>query len=127
MKHYLTISPEASFPPDKTRSLATYAPMLKKEQAVLDINRPAKELVNAVRAYQPWPIARVVIRGQELLLHQAAFQADPQAVIGREYRVNRFPAVGTGDGLLVLEEVQLPGKKKISGKDYLNGIAHWGQ
>jgi methionyl-tRNA formyltransferase len=107
-------------------SLATYAPMIKKEQAVLELHRPARELVNAVRAYQPWPVARVVIRGQELLLHQAAFLADPQAVTGQEYRVNRNPALGTGDGLLILQEVQLPGKKKISGKDFLNGIAHWG-
>jgi methionyl-tRNA formyltransferase len=99
-------------------SLATYAPMIKKEQAVLDLNRPAKELVNSVRAYQPWPVARIVLRGQELLLHQAAFQADPHAVTGQEYRVNRYPALGTGDGLLVLQEVQLPGKKKILGKDF---------
>jgi methionyl-tRNA formyltransferase len=105
---------------------ATYAPMIKKEQSYLDITRDAASLANQVRAFLSWPVARIQLRGQEVLIHKASAILQESVTTGHEYRVNRFPAVGTGNGLLVLEQVQLPGKKVISGKDYLNGVGNWG-
>lgn len=105
---------------------ATYASMIKKEESFLDLSKDAATLVNQVRAFVPWPIARTVIRGQEVLIHKASSLTQDSTKPGTEYKVNKHPALGTGDGLLVLEEIQLPGKKVISGKDYLNGISNWG-
>ncbi len=113
-------------PISQDHTKATYAPMVKKEEAILDLNKNGFELVNLIRSFLPWPIARVQIHGQELLIHKASWLEDPQAIPGQEYRVNRFPALGTGNGYLVLQELQIPGKKVISGKDYLNGNNHWG-
>lgn len=113
-------------PISQDNSKATYAPMIKKGEAYLHLNLPGSELVNQIRAFLPWPIARVQIRGQELLIHKASWLDDPNALPGQEYRLNRYPALGTGNGYLVLQEVQLPGKKVISGKDYLNGNSSWG-
>lgn len=114
----------AQIPQDNT--LATYAPMVKKEEAILDLNKTGLELVNQIRAFLPWPVARVDIQGQALLIHKASWQEDPNAHPGQEYRINRLPALGTGNGYLLLQEVQLPGKKVITGKDYLNGNKLWG-
>jgi len=113
-------------PIKQDHAAATYAPMIKKEESLLDLMEDAASLVNKVRAFLPWPVARIQLRGQEVLIHKASVSVLESVIPGQEYRVNKFPALGTGNGLLVLEQVQLPGKKIISGKDYLNGVGNWG-
>ena len=102
----------------------TYAPMLKKEDGLLDFTRPAVELARRVRAMHPWPGANFEWQGQMLKVHTA------HAVAGRHSPGSTLvhqglPAVATGDGLLVLDEVQPAGKKPMPGKVFLNGARGW--
>src|SRR5262249_42082573 len=46
-------------------SLATYAPILKKEDGHIDWHRPAREILNRVRGFEPWPGAYSDLRGQK--------------------------------------------------------------
>ncbi|MBP1694740.1 MAG: fmt, partial [Chloroflexi bacterium] len=46
--------------------------------------------------------------------------------IGQTTRRLGYPAVGTSDGLLILEELQPAGKRAMSGKDFLSGAKQWG-
>lgn len=103
---------------------ATHAPMLKKENGLLDLTRPAGELARQVRAYRPWPGAFMQVDGLSLKVHRAHAETE-SAVVGNRLIYQGQPAVGTRDGLLVLDEVQPAGKKPMSGKAFLAGAHAW--
>jgi methionyl-tRNA formyltransferase len=104
----------------------SYAPMLKKEQGQLDFTRPAEELERRVRAFNPWPGAFMEFEGAFLKVHRA--HAEEGTAQAGQWLIHRDqPSVGTGEGLLILEEVQPAGKKPMSGKAFLAGARHWSQ
>ena len=105
---------------------ATYAPMLKKEDGLLDFSRPAKELERKVRAFNPWPGTYFEWDGNLLKVHRAGSGLGKMRVGERGTRLG-LPAVGTSDGLLVLEEVQPAGKKPMPGKAFLAGARNWAE
>jgi methionyl-tRNA formyltransferase len=105
--------------------LATYAPMLKKEDGALDFNQPAENLAWKVRAYNPWPGAYMDWAQGTLKVH-LAHPVEGLAAAGQTVRVGKLPAVGTTTGLLVLDEVQPSGKKSMPGQVFLNGARGWG-
>ena len=102
----------------------TYAPMLKKEDGLLDFTRPAEELSRRVRAFNPWPGAYFEWGDGVMKVHRAHAEAG-SAAAGQRLIVRSQPAVGTSDGLLVLDEVQPAGKKPMSGKAFLAGARGW--
>ncbi len=105
---------------------ATYAPMLKKEDGLLDPARPAGELARRVRAFNPRPGAFLAWDGGSLKVHRA--HAEPGAAApGLRLIVHGLPAVGTADGILVLDNVQPAGKKPMDGRAFLSGARNWVQ
>ena len=104
----------------------TYAPMLKKENGMLDFSRPAEELERKVRAFNPWPGTYFEWDGTLLKVHRAGILPGKRRE-GERLIINSLPAVGTSDGLLVLEEVQPAGKKEMSGKAFLAGARNWAE
>ena len=102
----------------------TYAPMLKKEEGRLDFSRPAEELGRRVRAFHPWPGTFFEWGGGVLKVLRAHAETGP-AGVGKTLVHQGQPAVGTGDGLLILDEVQPAGKKPMSGKAFLAGARTW--
>ena len=106
-------------------SLATYAPMLSKDDECLDFARSAFALHNQVRglapapgAYTWWQGQRLKIRRSEPLLEAAKEGYSPGEIV--EIGQNYF-SVGTGEGLLKVYDVQPAGKKVMPAKDFLNG------
>jgi methionyl-tRNA formyltransferase len=99
--------------------------MLKKEDGVLDFTQPAENLTWKVRAYNPWPGAYLDWTGGTLKVHRAHAERGT-APMGRLTRAGKLPAIGTASGLLVLDEVQPPGKKSMPGQVFLNGARDWG-
>jgi methionyl-tRNA formyltransferase len=102
----------------------TYAPILKKEEGLLDFTRSAEELERRVRAFNPWPGAFMQLDGTLLKVHRAHTEAGNESV-GRRLVYRNQLAVGTGSGLLILEEVQPAGKKSMSGTAFLSGARSW--
>ena len=103
---------------------ATYASMLKKEDGRLDWIRPAQQLARRVRAFNPWPGAFFEWHEGALKVlgaHTAEARADP----GQHLVHEKLPAVGTSDGLLVLDEVQPPGKRPMPARAFLAGARDW--
>lgn len=94
---------------------ATYAAKLSKEEAVIDWQRPARELALQVRAFNAWPVAHTLLAGQNLRVWQAAALPDhSNAAPGTILRADAEGlAVATGDGVLRLEIIQLPGGKPL--------------
>jgi len=102
----------------------TYAPMLKKEDGRLDLTRPAEELARRVRAFNPWPGTFMDFNGTILKVHRAHSEAEDVS-IGQRFIYRDQPAVGTGSGILILDEVQPAGKKPMNGKAFLAGARGW--
>jgi methionyl-tRNA formyltransferase len=105
---------------------ATYAGMIKKDDAILDLNEPADLLCRKVRAYQPWPVSRLVVDETSMLIYKAEAVMSSTKPAGRKYIYQNYPAVTTSEGLFILKVVQVPGKKPVDGKSYLQGNRAWG-
>ncbi len=109
----------------QNNDLATYAPMIKKEDGILDFSEPAEVLQRKVRAYNPWPGTTFVWEGQPVKVIQAGVSESTAFEIYQRGTINGLPAIGTNQGALILEEVQPAGKKPMAGKVFLNGARNW--
>jgi methionyl-tRNA formyltransferase len=104
---------------------ATFAPMLKKEDGRLDFTRPAVELERRVRAFDPWPGTWFDWNGASLKVHRVRLNGENSPGAGCRLILDGYPAVGTGKGILILEEVQPAGKKPMPGTAFLAGARDW--
>jgi methionyl-tRNA formyltransferase len=104
---------------------ATYAPMLKKEDGLLDFTRPAIHLERLVRAMHPWPGAYFVWNGALMKVLRARLNEGKSPGAGKRLTVEGSPALGTSEGILILEDVQPAGKKSMSGRAFLAGARDW--
>jgi methionyl-tRNA formyltransferase len=102
---------------------ATYAPILKKEDGLIDWSHTAQTIYNRFRGFQPWPGAYTMFRGQQLTITQAAPAVHaPQLSPGALIAQNRNLVAGCGGGTaLELREIQLAGKKRMLAEAFLNG------
>ncbi len=100
---------------------ASLAPILKKEDGKVDFQSTAQEILNRLRAFQPWPGAYTSFRGKNL--HVWAAQPIERAVAVAELLVESARlTVGCGKGsALQLLEVQLEGKKRMPAADFVHG------
>jgi len=112
-------------------SQATHAPMLKKEDGRIDWSRPAEEIERRVRGFNPWPGAYSNFRGKGIHVWKAALAPPetrrPAAEAGLEPGLlfvahGRLLAVAGEGTSLELVEVQLEGRRRLSGRDFLNGV-----
>lgn len=112
-----TIHPE---PQDDAQ--ATYAPILKKEDGKLDWRLSAREILNRIRGFEPWPGGYGFLRGQRFQIWRAAL-GTPRLPPGALRVINRNLYAGCGAGeSLELREVQLEGKKRMPAAVFLNGF-----
>jgi methionyl-tRNA formyltransferase len=108
-------------PRQQDDSQATLAPILNKEDGLIDFSRPATEIRNRMRGFQPWPGAYTKYRSKKLQVWKAAVL--DWALPPAELMVERDRLlVGCGhDTTIDLLEVQLEGKKRTSAADFVRG------
>jgi methionyl-tRNA formyltransferase len=101
---------------------ASLAPILEREDALVDFARSASEIYNRWRGFQPWPGAYTFFRRKKLTLHRlipaGSVDAPPGELIMERDRL--FVASGSATRLELLE-VQLEGKKRMPVADFLRG------
>jgi len=114
-----------TLPKPQDDALATYAPTLKKADGELDFGQSAVQLARKVRAYAPWPGTYFQWSGTPLKVHAAHPVDQPTPGVGTRIVHDQLPAVGTAEGLLVLDEVQPAGKKSMPGDVFLRGARDW--
>lgn len=102
---------------------ATRTGLIRKEFGEIDWCRPARELECLIRGLNPWPSAYTWLGGKTLKLWDASVREEnTDASAGTVVEVTKKSvAVQTGDGLLVLDEVQLSGKKRMPCDAFLRG------
>lgn len=102
-------------------SLVTYAHKLEKQEAIIDWRQAAAELDRKIRGLNAWPVAQTAFNGQALRVWRSEVLAKvATAAPGTIDSSAQALDVATGEGMLRLLEVQLPGGKRINGKDFLN-------
>jgi methionyl-tRNA formyltransferase len=108
-------------PVKQDSSQATLAPILKKEDGRIDWTRPAAEIHNRVRGLLPWPGAYTSFRNQILHVWKSRVVAAGGDTPGR-LRPGKKLIAGCGESsALELLEVQLEGRKRMSGDAFANG------
>jgi methionyl-tRNA formyltransferase len=105
---------------------ATYASMISKEDAWLDLSQPMEVNLRKIRAFSPWPIARVELAGTVIQIHKAHGIPAGAGKPGTPYIYQGWPVIASQGGLIVLEQLQLPGKRIMDGKSFLAGYPGWG-
>jgi len=108
-------------PQPQDDALASYAPLLKREDGEIDWARPAVVIERMVRAYTPWPGTYTHWRGRRLKVLRARPLHKPEGEAGRVIETPEGVAVGTGQGALLLEEVQLASKRAMLADDFVRG------
>lgn len=100
----------------------TYAAKLAKSEAAMDWHKSADELSRQVRAFNPFPVAQASLSGKPCRIWMATAlpgQASPGVVTD----IRDGIVVGCGQGLLRIEELQMPGGKKMAARDFVAGHA----
>lgn len=98
---------------------SSYAPMLNKEMALIDFSKPKKEICSLICGLNPWPVAFTYFNGKRL----KAFRAIESGLCGEtgEILSDKELIVGCKDGAVLITDVQLEGKSKQSGSEFMRG------
>lgn len=102
--------------------LATHAPKLTKANGLLDWREPASSLALRVRAMSPWPGAHTLLGGNVLKIHAASVAAasgSPGTILQADQ--SGF-LIATGEKSLLLESIQLEGRKRLTAAEFLRGF-----
>lgn len=102
---------------------ATVAPLLKKEDGVIDWRLPAAVLANRIRGLTPWPGAYTFLGEDRLTLYRAIALAERTAESpGRITAVTKEAIhVATGEGVLAVKELQPANSRRMTVAQYLAG------
>jgi len=106
---------------------ATFCSLIKKDDAIITFHEAGIALERKVKAYNPWPLAKMTIQNLELNILKAHHVEYSGISAGETVIYQKQPAVGIMDGLFVLDMVQKPGKKPVDGRSFLNGVRDWGR
>lgn len=101
---------------------ATYAPKLRKDEALVDWNRPAEAIARQVRGLQPWPIAETKLGGVRMKIFaaeavMATGESEPGS-ISTDHKTRLVVTCGHSTALS-LTQIQLENRKKLETRDFL--------
>mgnify|MGYP001589636530 CR=1 FL=1 len=112
-------------PIKQDNSKATMAPIINKADGQIDWHKSAKDIFNLIRAFTPWPSAYTYLDSSVLKISQASLIETGQS---RNYKPGQIVeinkngiTISTGDGLLIINRVQLSGSKEMSATDFARG------
>ncbi len=105
---------------------ATFAPILKKEDGLIDWRLDANEIVNRIRGFQPFPSTFTYHQQSKLTFWRAKSESvedesryEPGEIVETDGRL----LIGCGNGsVLLVDELQLEGKRRMPTRDFLNGV-----
>lgn len=100
-------------------SLSCYSPMLDKSLCQIDWSKSAQQVHNKVRGLSPWPVATSSINGKKVKIHQTLLSSD-NGTPGEIISLSPL-TVACGSGSVIINELQLEGKKRMNSQSFLNG------
>lgn len=113
----------AEFTPQDSEA-ATHTSMIRKELGEIDWKKPAVEIERLIRGLNPWPSAFTHLNGKTFKIWQAQVEeGTSERKPGQVCEITKNELkIQTGDGILVLKEVQLEGKKRMDAGSFLRGV-----
>lgn len=100
---------------------ATSAPKLFRENTKIDFHKSAQEVHNLIRGLNPFPIAWCTFKGEKMNIYASKPVMEKQIPPGKLIYEDGKLFAGCGNGAVEIEELQLPGTKVMSGKEFANG------
>lgn len=101
---------------------ACYANKISKAEARIDWKKPANTLERKIRAFNPFPVAHTELKGVPMRIWRAHTKPHQQGETGTIINDTKDTIdVITAEGVLSIEQLQIPGKKKMDARDFLNG------
>jgi methionyl-tRNA formyltransferase len=106
----------------QNNSKSTYANKISKQEAKLDWDKPAIELERKVRAFNPFPVAHTNINDLNIRIWETEVKSNQESTTPGTILNNKSSLdIVTGDGVLAITKLQVPGKKMMNAKDFFNG------
>lgn len=122
VKTLCKLEDEAVFAQAQDHSLATLAPILKREDGWIDFSRTSQQIYDRWRGFQPWPGAHTILRGKKLIVQKMCMQKSEICEAGVLMVRGDSLLVGCGgETMLRLDEVQMEGKRRMSAGEFLRG------
>lgn len=117
------VAADALTPEVQDESLTCYAHKLEKSEAEIDWSQSAQQIDQTIRAFNPWPVAFTTFNGKPLRIFMSKVENEQLTELSGTV-INESPegiSVVTGEGVVSFSRLQLPGKKAMDVKDFLNG------
>jgi methionyl-tRNA formyltransferase len=113
-------------PQPQDETAASFAPIMKKEDGLISWMLSAREITNRARGFQPYPTAFTFYKEKKLTVWRcqpsnAVHRLRPPGEILEAKGDNLLVFCG-GDSVLQIEELQIEGKRRMTTRDFLNGI-----
>lgn len=109
-------------PKPQDHAAATRAPLIRKEDGLVNWSWAAQSIYNRLRGFDPWPGIYSFFRGKRLRILGARPESHGGIEPGRLALTKGEVCVGCGTGRLVLEQVQIEGRKRVSALDFVRGF-----
>lgn len=105
-------------------SLVTLAKIIKKEDEIIDFNDESINIYNKIRGLNPFPGAYSVLDGKRVKIYKSRIEKnDSNSIPGTIIDVLKDGiVVKTKDSSIIIEELKMEGKKKMTAKEFLNGV-----
>ncbi len=109
-------------PEVQNENLATYAPKILKNDALINWQQPAEIIARQIRAFHPWPIAHTKINDSTLRIFDAivipdTYKEPPGTILSID---KKGILVGTLEGALLIKYLQFPGSRAMSSEDWFH-------
>ncbi|MCY4187448.1 MAG: methionyl-tRNA formyltransferase [Bryobacterales bacterium] len=108
-------------PRPQDHEAATFAPLIRREDGLVDWSWPAKSVHDRLRGFDPWPGIYSFFRGKRLRIREAQVAAERESAPGCLAVGEKQVSVGCGQGSLVLEEIQMEGRNAVTAADFARG------
>lgn len=111
-------------PIKQDNSLATFAPNIKREDERIDFSKTKEELFNLIRGLNPFPGAYSTLDGKIVKIYSSRISYDYNfSSYGEVTNIYKDGiGVSTKNGEIIITEIQIEGKKRMTVLEYLNGI-----
>ena len=112
-------------PKPQLDSEATFAPMLKREDGLIDWSMDASAIERRVRGFQPWPHAHTSFKSRRLIIWGARVetlevQSNPGQILATTG--DKLVVATGGSKALQIDQLQLEGSRRMTARDFINGF-----
>lgn len=108
-------------PEKQNDSESCYAPMLTQENSMINWENHAESINNFIRGLNPWPVAKTTLNGKKIKIYSSSVLEHCNCLPGEIVNLSPFIVGCKNNTAIIVNELQLEGKKRMSSRDFLNG------